>query len=390
MSELKAYSTRQTYLAFIGFGLGSWILSDFVFAEFAALMQKTPEGYSIGAYVIVALQSANIFPLLYMLFNSRQQLISIPTMIWGLLVLGMAACALLSIFWDTKTMIGGHLHSTALFALIFCGGAVSATSTVVFYPFAATYPVMFTSALATGESLGAVIAGVLAIIQDVGSDSMNFSVGVAFLCGAVIFLISFVSFAYLRRQNTSVEIFADQEMLLQQPNMAHSTVLKAIWRTLLCQWLLAIFSFAVIPSVLPILGGKYKNSPVVMKWTSVLGMLCDPAARFATGFYRIRRVELFTAAALFFALWLTIWASYKEPLWSTAPSGGVMVVVANCFYTSLSAFTQTSLYQVLKEVEVNHKLAYQWSGFTTQMGALLGTAVIFCLVTLTNAFPSSY
>ncbi|OQR95743.1 hypothetical protein THRCLA_07609 [Thraustotheca clavata] len=390
MSELKVHSTRKTYIAFVGFGLGSWVVSDFVFAQFAALMQQTPEGYSIGAYVIVSLQSANIFPMLYMLLNSRQHYISIPTMIWGLLVLGMIACSLLAVFWNSTTTIGGHLHSTALFALIFCGGAVSATSTVVFYPFAAAYPVMFTSALATGESFGAVIAGVLAIIQDVGSSKMNFSVGVAFLCGAVLFLFSFLSFAYLRRQHKSIELVADQELLMEQAPTEHKDVLRVIWRPLLCQWLLAVFSFAVIPSILPILGGKYKNAPVVMKWTSILGMLCDPAARFLSGFYRTQRVELFTVAALFFALWLTVWASYKEPIWCKEKSGGVVVVVANCLYTSLSAFTQTSLYSVLKNIDANHKLAYQWSGFTTQMGALIGTAVIFCLVTLTNAFPSSY
>ncbi|CAK4335913.1 unnamed protein product [Aphanomyces euteiches] len=129
----RPWNVAIVYAAFIVFGLGSWIMTNCVFVETAALFQHVPERAAISAYLIVALQAANLFPTLYMIFNSEQQWFSIRSAIWVLLGLGNHA--------------DGHVRADmppALLGLVFFGGAVSATTTVVYYPFVSSFPPVFT------------------------------------------------------------------------------------------------------------------------------------------------------------------------------------------------------------------------------------------------------
>lgn len=68
------------------------------------------------------------------------------------------------------------------------GGLVSATSTVVFYPYVATFPSLYTSALSTGEGLSGSIAALMGVIQQpYDPNAMRFSVTVFYLlCGACL------------------------------------------------------------------------------------------------------------------------------------------------------------------------------------------------------------
>ncbi|KDO30714.1 hypothetical protein SPRG_04616 [Saprolegnia parasitica CBS 223.65] len=87
-------------------------------------------------------------------------------------------------------------------------------------------------------------------------------------------------------------------------------------------------------------------------------------------------------------------ATTAHPIFSSHTLGGIAPVIANCVFVFLFAYSQTMAYLTLKrEVRYNEayaKTAYQWSGFLAQMGALLGTVVIFPLVTYTTLFQRSY
>jgi riboflavin transporter 2 len=73
-----------------------------------------------------------------------------------------------------------------MLVLTHVGGLVSATSSVVFYPYVATFPPIYTSALSTGEGLSGSIAALLGIVQrPYDENAMRFSVTVFYLlCGA--------------------------------------------------------------------------------------------------------------------------------------------------------------------------------------------------------------
>ncbi|OQR97780.1 hypothetical protein ACHHYP_10014 [Achlya hypogyna] len=428
----EPHKVAAVYAAFILFGLGSWIMSNCVFVEIAALYQRTPEKAAISAYLIVAIQASNIFPTLYMMFNNEQQLVSIRTAIWALLAMGIVVCVLLSIFWDQTSVIFGHSHSTALLILVFFGGMVSSTTSVVYYPFVATFPPLFTSALSTGEGLSGVIAGVLGIVQDPGASHMNITIGGFFFYGAIVFFVALLAFVFLTKSSWATEIHSSmyredsgdfdykftpplkrappsparkmsETLPLVLPQSKHqfsssverrNYVLTKLWKPLSCQVILCAMSFGVIPSILPFLGSKYADSAEVLKWSSVLSMACDPLARFLTSFYRWYNVTALTSLTVLLGAGMVVSSTSAHPLFSAHPLGGIAPVAANCTFVFLFAYSQTMAYLTLKrEVRYNETYAttaYQWSGYLAQMGGLLGTVIIFPLVTYTSLFQGSY
>lgn len=72
-----------------------------------------------------------------------------------------------------------------MLVLTHLGGMVSTTSSVVFYPFVATYAPVYTSALSTGEGISGSIAALLGVVQEPYDErSMRFSVSAFYLiCG---------------------------------------------------------------------------------------------------------------------------------------------------------------------------------------------------------------
>ncbi|OQS02094.1 hypothetical protein THRCLA_05502 [Thraustotheca clavata] len=428
----EPYKVAAVYVAFIIFGLGSWIMTNCVFVEIAALYQQTPEKAAISAYLIVAIQASNVFPMIYMLLNNEQQYFSIRAAIWGLLTLGILVCVLLSIFWDQTSVFFGHSHSTALLVLVFFGGMVSSTTSVVYYPFVATFPPLFTSALSTGEGLSGVIAGVIGLIQDPGSKNMNITIGGYFFCGALVFLVALIAFAFLVKSSWAQKIHTsmyhedsgdfeykftppikrvlssstprmNETLPLVLPHKKHyfandtdrrNYVLTKLWKPLTCQVILCAMSYGVIPSILPFLGSKYVNGGEVLKWSSVLSMASDPLARFITSFYRWYNVTLLTLITISLGLLMTFSATLQHPLFASYTYGGIIPVAGNCIFVFLFAYSQTMAYLTLKrEVRFNETYAttaYQWSGFLAQMGALLGTVIIFPLVTYSSLFQRSF
>ncbi|RLN88578.1 hypothetical protein BBJ28_00004112 [Nothophytophthora sp. Chile5] len=213
-----------TFTAVIGLGLASWIMTNAVtYVELGVFLRELPEHYSIYAYSvrpgsrkrtilrplllwycsllilllpgqlqrqILALESANVYPILYMLFNARQQLVGQAAVIWWLLSQGVVVAGLMSLFWGQTAQVFGSSHSLAMLVLTHLGGMVSTTSSVVLYPYVASFPPLFTTALATGEGLSGSLAALLGVVQDPG-DAMRFSVTAFYLfCGTWRDLVS--------------------------------------------------------------------------------------------------------------------------------------------------------------------------------------------------------
>ncbi|KAF1773519.1 Endogenous retrovirus receptor [Phytophthora cactorum] len=276
-----------TFAAFVGFGLASWIMTNVTYVELGVFLRELPEHYSIYAYSILALETANLYPLLYMLFNARQQLLSQSTVIWWILLQGLC----------------GHAAPHPL------RGMVSTTSSVVFYPMVASFPPLFTSALATGEGLSGSVAALLCIVQDPGGE-LRFSVSTFYLLCASIMCTSLVAFAFLqyhpwalaaktldevsvvanglihnqKPQDCDIDVReAEEDTLLtrspcgscpsstsastatiESPNASQrseltssAAVFRQVWQLLACQWILAAFSFGWLPSTMPYVYKKY-------------------------------------------------------------------------------------------------------------------------------------
>ena len=122
----------------------------------------------------MALQLANIAPVLYMCYNKHQKHMTTQRAIWSVLLLGMIISVSLGAFWSVT--FGTH-HSIMLLIFVFFAGVVGAMTTVLFYGFVSAFPAVFTSALAVGEGCSGVVAGLIGLLQDSGNRShLQFSI----------------------------------------------------------------------------------------------------------------------------------------------------------------------------------------------------------------------
>ncbi|TMW58902.1 hypothetical protein Poli38472_007047 [Pythium oligandrum] len=393
-----------TYAAFVGFGLASWIMTNASYVELGVFLRELPEKYSIVAYLIFALQSANIYPFMYMLLNAHGQRVTHSTAIWFLLVLGIIVAILMSLLWHQTTAINGHPHSVAMLVLTHLGGLVSATSTVVFYPYVAGFPSIFTSALSTGEGLSGSMAALLGVIQrPYDGQDMLFSVEIFYVACAGIMVVSLLSFAFLELHPwskaakkeldlPSTTERSEQVPLVQPAASSLRAMLRPVWPYLLCQLILAAFSFGTLPSIMPYVYKKYAPVDDLENATSkyqtianIASLILDPVARFLTSWVRLYRVRELTVILVLVAIGLLVASLQAHPALSSSNQGYLFPLIAHVGYLVAYAYTQTMVYFTLKRISettpsvLAHRV-YQWSGFATQIGAFLGTIVIFPLV----------
>ncbi|DAZ95467.1 TPA: hypothetical protein N0F65_002152 [Lagenidium giganteum] len=415
MQQLQTEQRRNrvaTFLAFACFGLASWVMTNATYIELGVFLQVLPESYGIYAYSIFALQSANIYPLLYMLLNSRQQRMKQTTMIWILLVIGVLVSLLMSLLWDHTAVVFGAEHSVAMLLLTHLGGLVSATSSVVFYPYVATFPPLYTSGLSTGEGMSGSIAALLGVIQEPYSlQSMRFTVGVFYSLCAVIMVFSLLGFAFLQfhpRARAAMEegqakhAKADEESPLvpeeqvtiqaQSSLPSRKVMLGQVWQFLFCQLLLAAFAFGILPSVMPYVYKKYapandKEGATSRYQTvaSIAALILDPLARLVTSWWRLYHVRALCFSLSLVAAMLLVFSLVAHPLWSSHGHGHLLPLISHISFLAIYAYTQTMIYLTLKRESDNfvpeyaHQV-YQWSGFATQIGAFMGAAIIFPMI----------
>ncbi|ETM39422.1 hypothetical protein, variant 3 [Phytophthora nicotianae] len=370
-----------------------------------------------------------------MLFNAQQQLLSQSTVIWWILVQGVVVAVLMSMLWGQTASIFGARHSVAMLVLTHFGGMVSTTSSVVFYPFVASFPPLFTSALATGEGLSGSLAALLGIVQDPGGE-LGFSVSVFYLICATIMCVSLVAFTFLQyhpwaqeaktsdeavdlgRDLDSDEREAEEDTLLtrsscgscprtasastltipsptasQYEAVSGAEVLRQVWQLLACQWILAAFSFGWLPSTMPYVYKKFSPTDDAEAATarfqttaSIAALILSPLASASTTWFRLYYVRSMTLVLVILALLLLSFSLTSRPTLSNYGHGYLLPLLVHIFYLVGCAYTQTMLYLTLKrrgDIMRSPDFArrvYQWNGLATQVGAMSGTAVAFPLV----------
>ncbi|KAF1317663.1 hypothetical protein FI667_g14579, partial [Globisporangium splendens] len=241
------------------------------------------------------------------------------------------------------------LSMLAMLVLTHVGGLVSATSTVVFYPYVATFPSIFTSSLSTGEGLSGSIAALLGVIQGPYDPStMRFSVTIFYLLCAFIMVISLIGFAFLQchpwakyakhmadgDDAHSLKAHMDEEAPLvhavavenggrdisssngngngtTQPQTRHA-IIRSVWQLLACQLILAAFSFGVIPSVMSYVYKKFAPVDDMEDATSryqtiasIASLILDPIARVSTSWWWVYNVRALTVVLVIIAVRLS-------------------------------------------------------------------------------------
>ena len=177
----KLPKSPLTYVLFCVFGIGSWIAVNGVWSEISILTLTLPECYKLAAILVVAIQIANVGPLLYTIakyifqrcgWDSKQILLE-RIAVTLIVVIGVAACVLLAIFWDRTAVLRGSVQSVALIVLTFFLALVDCTSSVVFIPFMKHFPEEYISALYIGEGLSGVLPSAVALSQGFVNNSLT-------------------------------------------------------------------------------------------------------------------------------------------------------------------------------------------------------------------------
>ncbi|KAG2887729.1 hypothetical protein PC115_g20256 [Phytophthora cactorum] len=407
-----------TFAAFVGFGLASWIMTNVTYVELGVFLRELPEHYSIYAYSILALETANLYPMLYMLFNARQQLLSQSTVIWWILLQGLVVAVLMSLLWGQTSSVFGARHSVAMLLLTHFGGMVSTTSSVVFYPMVASFPPLFTSALATGEGLSGSLAALLCIVQDPGGE-LRFSVSTFYLLCASIMCTSLVAFAFLqyhpwalaaktldevsvvanglihnqKPQDCDIDVReAEEDTLLtrspcgscpsstsastatiESPNASQrsemtssAAIFRQVWQLLACQWILAAFSFGWLPSTMPYVYKKYALTDDAETETarfqttaSIATLILSPLASVSTTWLRLYYVRSMTLALVILAALLLSFSLTSKPVVSSYDHGYLLPLLVHIVYLVGCAYTQTMLYLTLKRAgDIKHSTGF--------------------------------
>ncbi|KAJ0393024.1 hypothetical protein P43SY_012111 [Pythium insidiosum] len=382
LDAMAQSSRRATFAAFIGFGLASWIMTNASYIELGVFLRVLPEQYGIFAYSIFALQSANIYPLLYMLLNGREQRVRHATAIWVLLAIGIVTAMLMSVLWKETAMVFGKPHSVAMLVLTHLGGLVSATSSVVFYPYVGTFPGMYTSALSTGEGLSGSMAAMLGLIQrPYDAEAMRFSVFVFYILCAGIMVISLASFAFL-------ELHEWPRRARFLPDVGRAADDKATQRVDQACEVVPLVPERTIHDDDAMHTEEAGVSSTSSEFRVVAPYLVCQLLLAAFSHVRVYRVRESTVVLLAVACTLLAFSLHNRPWLATDIDGYVLPLTLHISYLVFYAYTQTMIYLTLKRLSETASLigvvhphrVYQWSGFATQIGAFKGTMIVFPLV----------
>lgn len=193
------------------FGISAWVSINGLWVQLPLLVPQLPEGWNLGAILVIVIQVANLGPLAYTVVRKRVKA-KLATHIT--LLVGLLAGILMVFLWDFTV----NNHSVAFIALAFFLALVDCTSSVLFMPFMARYPQQFLFWYMVGEGLSGLLPATLALVQGVGSQSASnstgnatteaegprFSVEIFFTLLSIIVAISWAAFALLAHHPTAL------------------------------------------------------------------------------------------------------------------------------------------------------------------------------------------
>lgn len=170
----KSNISWSTFALICLFGLGSWIAVNGLWVELPVLVRDAPEKWNLPSYLAVIFQLANIGPVIYAVGNhffpaKVHEKSAIPLII----SVGAVSCALLGVYWNKTSYIGGKDHSVVLFILSFFLAIVDCTSSVVFLTFMSIFPSSYITALFVGETSSGLLPAFVALGQGINSGGGN-------------------------------------------------------------------------------------------------------------------------------------------------------------------------------------------------------------------------
>ncbi|XP_062854508.1 solute carrier family 52, riboflavin transporter, member 3-A [Trichomycterus rosablanca] len=427
------------------FGLGSWVAVNGMWVELPLIVNILPEGWDLPSYLTVIIQLANIGPLLVTLVHKLcPGRLPEKLVIYPVLTLGVLACILLTAFWNDTTIFLGKPRSTAFFLLTFFLSLVDCTSSVTFLPFMMQLPNKYITSYFIGEGLSGFLPGLVALAQGVGMSKCvktyqtNFSEPV---------LENFTVITEYLPPNCSTEVFFSILVLMMMVSLGAFILLNRVPRTFKLSTKYLVSESDTVVSVSEALENQAtsnprkksqerdkENQPLPLKekayfsgyelvfiysmvlWvncttngllTSVqtfscmpygnlayhlsasLSTLANPVACIIAMFFPKRSLVLLGVLCLlgtgFGGYNMTMAAMSPCPLLQDSILGETLIVLSWVFFTGLMSYVKVMVGVILRD---QSHIALVWCGAAVQAGSLVGSLVMFPLVSIHHLFKS--
>ncbi|KAM5127411.1 LOW QUALITY PROTEIN: solute carrier family 52, riboflavin transporter, member 2-like, partial [Mantella aurantiaca] len=151
------------------FGIGSWVSVNSLWVELP-VVEELPEGWNLPAYLTVLIALGNIGPLAVALSHRLcpPGRVSEPCLIRSVHILSLVSAGFLAVFWNTRVMVAGEMHSVPYLLLAYLLALGCCTSNVTFLPFMYSFPQEYIRSFFIGQGLSALLPCILALGQGVG------------------------------------------------------------------------------------------------------------------------------------------------------------------------------------------------------------------------------
>ncbi|XP_058245009.1 solute carrier family 52, riboflavin transporter, member 3-A isoform X1 [Hemibagrus wyckioides] len=442
-------SIMSLYIHFLAcaFGLGSWVAVNGMWVELPLIVSVLPERWDLPSYLTVIIQLANIGPILVTLVHKlcpgrlRENLV-----IYAVLTIGISACILLTVFWNKTTVFLGQPRSTAFFIITFFLSLVDCTSSVTFLPFMTQLPTKYITSYFIGEGLSGFLPGLVALAQGVGMAKCvnvsqpsgnfsnpghenftlealylppNFSTEIFFSFLVVMMLISLGAFGLLNHvprtftlstedlvseAGTIVTVSAGLEDQATS-NLRKNSQKRAsgdqpkpliVKQYYSCYELAFIYCMVVwancatnglLPSVQTFSCMPYGN--MVYHLSASLSSLANPLACFIAMFAPKRSLLLLGILCLLgtgcggYNMAMAVMSPC--PLLQDSPLGKSLIVLSWILFTGLLSYVKVMVGVILRD---QSHIALVWCGAAVQLGSLVGSFIMFPLVSIYHLFKS--
>ncbi|XP_035732753.1 solute carrier family 52, riboflavin transporter, member 3-A-like [Vespa mandarinia] len=172
--NIKEYlKNRSSYmhLLIVLFGISAWIGVNGIFVQLPILIHCSPEGSALPTYIVIAIQMANVGPIIYTFLQQMQIKINEFLSILGILIIGNISMALLIFFYNRTVVISNSEYSLALFVLTFFTALVGCFSSVLFMPYLRNFKKTYMTSYFIGEGLSGVLPSLVSLMQDIGENT---------------------------------------------------------------------------------------------------------------------------------------------------------------------------------------------------------------------------
>ncbi|UYV82020.1 SLC52A3 [Cordylochernes scorpioides] len=403
---------------FILLGISSWVAVNGLWVELPVLVQRLPESWYLASYLVALVQVANLGPLAYSvlrrLFNKN---IEGPA-IHSILLVGCLSTGILPFVWNKITPVLGRDHSVAFLALAFTLALVDCTSSVLYFPYMASFRKTYLMPLLIGEGLSGLLPGLVALVQGVGGNPQcvnktqpdgshkivpvpaepRFSIEVFFFILLGLLILSWVAFILIRNlqrakaarvPSNSTENLSESGLPFKStpsPEEVNFSGRKSLYILLGMQAFICCLSNGVLPAIQTFSALPYGNS--AYHFAVTLASIANPTACFIT---------IAKPAPNFATLWsllgvVMVAAGYilTTAVMSPAPPlvgmviGGVLVVAAWVIFSGVGAYLRASIASILRTVG-GHSALFNY-GAVMQAGSCVGAISIFLVVNYASVF----